>query len=143
MKIYNKKGFLSGTLCVVLAIWTIASDFGEPDPDTIIQIRDSVLAVVLLSVGINSFWRAFSKKATREDFIKKQDERNKLIEYKSSKKMLEIVYGILFIIMVGGAIGFRMTANMVWFAIFIIPGFLLGLFVLIEILVKLYYEKHE
>lgn len=143
MKIYNKRGLLSGIVCLGLAVWSIVLDFGEPDPNAFVQIRDSVLSVILLLIGINSFWRAFSKKATKEDFIEEQDERNKWIEYRSKSKMLDIVYITLFIIMICGVVGFKMTANMVWFAILIIPGFLLGLFVLIEIFVKLYYEKHE
>lgn len=143
MKIYNKKGLLSGVICTLLGVWSIFWDFGNPNKNLIVQIRDIVLSIVLLSVGITSFWRAFSKKATKEDFIEENDERNKLIVYKSKSRMLDIVYGILFIVMICGMVGFKMTANMIWFSIFIIPGFLLGLFVLIEIFVKLYYEKHE
>ena len=143
MKIYNKRGFLSGIVCLGLAVWSIVLDFGEPDPNTFVQIRDSVLSVILLLIGINSFWRAFSKKAAREDIIEEQDERNKWIEYKSKSKMLDIAYTTLFIIMICGVVGFKMTANIVWFTIFVIPAFLLGLFILIEIFVKLYYEKHE
>ncbi len=143
MKIYNKKGLLSGVICTLLGVWSIFGDFGNPNHNLIVQIRDIVLSIVLLSVGITSFWQAFSKKATKEDFIEENDERNKLIVYKSKSRMLDIVYGILFIVMICGMVGFKMTANMIWFSIFIIPGFLLGLFVLIEIFVKLYYEKHE
>lgn len=143
MKIYNKKGLLSGVICTLLGVWSIFWDFGNSNHNLIVQIRDIVLSIVLLSVGITSFWRASSKKATKEDFIEENDERNKLIVYKSKSRMLDIVYCILFIVMICGMVGFKMTANMIWFSIFIIPGFLLGLFVLIEIFVKLYYEKHE
>lgn len=143
MKIYNKKGFFSGIICIVLGMWSLFWDFGNPNHNLIVQIRDIVLSIVLISIGITSFWRAFLKKATKEDFIEENDERNKLIVYKSKSRMLDIVYAILFVIMICGMIGFKMTANMIWFSIFIIPGFLLGLFVLIEIFVKLYYEKRE
>lgn len=143
MKIYNKKGLLSGIICTVLGVWSLFWNFGNPNHNLFVQIRDIVLSIVLLSAGITSFWRAFSKKATKEDFIEENDERNKLIVYKSKSKMLDIVYGILFIIIICGMVGFKMTANMIWFSIFIIPGFLFGLFVLIETFVKLYYEKHE
>lgn len=116
MKIYNKKGLLLGIGCMGLAVWNIVVDFGEPDPNTLIQIRDSILSVVLLLIGINFFWRAFSKKATKEDFIEKQDERNKWVEYRSKSKMLDIVYITLFVIMICGVVGFKMTANMVCYS---------------------------
>lgn len=141
MKIYNKKGFIWGIIWTVLAIWGFIHDAQSPNPNAAVQVRDSIVSVFVLLMGLTSFFRAFSKKATREDFIDERDERNRLVEYKTSKKMLEIAYGVLFVIMIGGMIGFKMTANMIWFAIFIIPGFLLGLFVIVEIFVKLYYDK--
>lgn len=143
MKIYNKKGLLLGIIWITLAVWSICHDFGSPNPNTLVQVRDAVLSVLLLLVGINSFWRAFSKKATKEDIIEQHDERNHLIKCKSKARMLDIVYGILFAFMVFGLIGFKMTANVGWCAIFIIPGFLLGLSFIIQIFVELYYEKHE
>ena len=94
-------------------------------------------------VRIFAFWRAFSKKATREDQIEERDERNRLIRYKSKARMLDIAYGILFVFMVCGMIGFKLTANPVWFAILVLPGLFLGGFLILEICVQLYYEKHE
>lgn len=143
MKIYNKKGFLSGIISLGLAVWSIVLDFGKPDPNTLVQIRDTAFSVLLLFIGINSLWRAFSKKATKEDLIEEQDERNEWIEYKSKSKMLDIVYTILFAIMIGGVIGIKMTANKAWFTVLVIPSFFLGLFFFIEIFVKIYYEHHE
>lgn len=143
MKIYNKKGFLSGIFWSILAFWNIFHDFGSPDPNTLVQIRDSILSVILLFLGISSFWRAFSKQATKEDLIEEHDERNRLIKYKSQSRMLDIAYGILFAFTVCGMIGFKLTAQMMWLSLFIIPGFLLGLFLIIEIFVTLYYEKRE
>ena len=76
MKIYNKKGLLLGIFWMVLALWSIIHDFGSPNPNTLVQIRDSVLSVFLLLMGVTAFWRAFSKKATKEDILEEQDERN-------------------------------------------------------------------
>lgn len=143
MKIYNKKGLLSGIFLILLGLWGMILDLRSPDSNTLVQIRDSIISIFLLLMGINSFWRAFSKKATKEDIVEKYDERNRLIEYKSQSRMLDIVYAILFMLMIFGIIGFKLTANIVWGCIFVIPGFLLGLFLIIQIFVKLYYEKHE
>ena len=105
MKIYNKKGFLSGIFWIVLALWSIIHDFGSPNPNTMVQIRDSIISLFLLLMGITSFWRAFSKKATKEDIVEEYDERNRLIKYKSQSRMLDIAYAILFVFMVCGMIG--------------------------------------
>ena len=78
-----------------------------------------------------------------EDQIEERDERNRLIRYKSKARMLDIAYGILFVFMVCGMIGFKLTANPVWFAILVLPGLFLGGFLILEIFVQLYYEKHE
>ena len=143
MKIYNKKGFWLGIFWVLLAIGCAVLDLRRPDPNLLVRVRDWAVAVFVFLLGISSFWRAFSRSATREDRIAEMDERNRLVETKSKSPKLDIVYGTLFLLMVGGFTGFKMTASGVWFALLIIPGFLLGLFVLVHIFVKLYYDKHE
>lgn len=143
MKIYNKKGFFLGIFWVLLAIGCAVADLRRPDPNMLIRVRDWVLTVFVFLLGISSFWRAFSRSATREDRIEEMDERNRLVEIKSKARMLDFVYGTLFVLVVGSLIGFQVTASEVWLALFIIPGFLLGLFVLVHIFIKLYYNKHE
>lgn len=142
MKVYNKKGFVAGIFWIILAVWSVFLDFNSPDPNGLVRVRDTILSVFLLLLGITSFVRAFSKRATKEDIINKQDERNILIRYKSKSRMLDIAYGFLFVFMICGLIGYKLTANIAWGMIFLIPGFLLGLFLIIEIVVNIYYEKH-
>ena len=143
MKIYNKKGFWLGIFWVLLAIGCAVADLRDPDPNMLIRVRDWVLTVVVFLLGVTSFWRALSRSATREDRIEEMDERNRLVKIKSKARMLDFVYGTLFVLVVGSLIGFQVTASEVWLALFIIPGFLLGLFVLVHIFIKLYYDKHE
>lgn len=40
MKIYNKKGLLSGVICTLLGVWSIFWDFGNSNHNLIVQIRD-------------------------------------------------------------------------------------------------------
>ncbi|MCB6416394.1 hypothetical protein LI221_15250 [Faecalimonas umbilicata] len=141
MKIYNKKGLLGGVIWVVLALWNIFLNFSSPDPNMAAQIKDSVLSVLLLLIGITSFVRVFSKKAAKEDMDEEHDDRNCLIEYKSKSKMLDITYGVLVVAVICGMIGFKMTTDTVWFFILIISAVLLGLLWIIEIFITLYYEK--
>lgn len=141
MKIYNKKGALLGLFWLTLAAAGIAANLMKPDPNELIRVRDWGLAGFILLLGLNSFWRAFSRGATREDRTEAMDERNHMVELKSKARMLDIVYGILFFLMACGVIGFKMTAGGTWFALLVIPGFLLGLFLLLHVFVKLWYEK--
>lgn len=141
MKIYNRKGFLLGLFWMILAVASAVTDLRRPDPNTLVAVRDWALTVFLFLLGVNSFWRAFSRSATREDRIEAADERSRWVELKSKARMLDVSYGILFAVMVAGFIGFKMTASGVWFALLIVPGVLLGLFLLLEVFVKLWYEK--
>ncbi len=143
MKIYNKKGFWLGIFWVLLAIGCAVADLRDPDPNMLIRVRDWVLTVVVFLLGVTSFWRALSRSATREDRIEEMDERNRLVKIKSKARMLDFVYGTLFVFEIGSLIGFAMTTNEAWLLLLIFPGFLLGLFLLMEIFVKLYYDKHE
>lgn len=40
-------------------------------------------------------------------------------------------------------VGFKVTESMNWLCVLMIPAVLLGLSLLIELFVNLYYEKHE
>ncbi len=141
-KLYNKKGFLEGIVLVILATGSFFLAIQNPDHNTLVQTRNLILSVVLLLAGLSAFVRAFSKKATVEDLIEAQDERNLLIRCKSKARMLDIVYGVLFVLVIGCMIGAKITANEAWIMLLITPAFLLGLFFLLEIFVTLYYEKH-
>ena len=52
MKVYNRKGLLLGGIWMLLALWNLVHDFGSPDPNTLVQVRDSILSVFLLLLGI-------------------------------------------------------------------------------------------
>ena len=62
MKIYNKKGFLSGIFWIVLALWSIIHDFGSPNPNTMVQIRDSIISLFLLLMELLPFGERFRKR---------------------------------------------------------------------------------
>lgn len=109
----------------------IVFDFHSTSSFSLVQIKKILVSIALILIGIYSFLRTFSKQATKEDIIEKYDERNKLIEYKSKSKMLDIVYAILFVFIVFGMIVFKIIGNVVWIAVLIIPGILLSLFLII------------
>ena len=55
MKVYNRKRTLLGGIWMLLALWNLVHDFGSPDPNALVQVRDSILSVFLLLLGITSF----------------------------------------------------------------------------------------
>ncbi len=71
---------------MLLALWNLVHDFGSPDPNALVQVRDSILSVFFVVVGNHLFLEGFLKKATREDQIEERDERNRLIRYKKQKR---------------------------------------------------------
>ena len=54
MRIYNKKGFIFGLIWTLLGIWILITAFTAQEN----VIKDIVLAIVLLAVGITSVCRA-------------------------------------------------------------------------------------
>ena len=55
MRIYNKKGFVAGIFWIILAVWSVFLDFNSPDPNGLVRVRDTILSVFLLLLGITSF----------------------------------------------------------------------------------------
>lgn len=76
MKIYNKKGLVFGILWAAMGSLLLIHALIMLEPERIRQIKDLIVSVLLLAIGITSVVRAYSKKASREDFIEKSDERN-------------------------------------------------------------------
>lgn len=99
MKIYNKKGLFWGIIWTLLAAWNIVHAFIAPHSNSIIQVKNIIFSIILLAIGMLGFVRAFSKKATREDLIEEQDERNRLVSLKTKSKTLDIMFGFLFTLM--------------------------------------------
>ncbi len=143
MKIYNKKGFIFGLIWTVLGVWLLINSFIKSESITIELIKDIVLVLILLAVGITSVYRAFSKKATREDYIEQNDERNKLVKLKTKSRMLDLmVFGII-ILMIIGLIGYMATDNIAWGFLFFGPCLLLAFYWIAYIVVNIYYENKE
>ncbi|WP_018751290.1 DUF2178 domain-containing protein [Paenibacillus sanguinis] len=141
MKIYNIKGFIGGILFTALGIINLSFTITSPEDFLPKQIKDLVIAVLCILIGIGSFIRAFSKQATRQDIIKDHDERNKLVALKASSLTLKILYGCLIVSMVGGVVGHKLTANTAWIPVYTVSALLLGFLTLVQLIVSFYYEK--
>lgn len=143
MKIYNKKGFVFGIVWSILGGWLFVSSILEPESFLPGQVKNIVLWLVLVLIGISTFIRAFSKKATREDMIEGEDERNRLVLLKTKAKMLDLMFWAMTIIMVLAMIGYAVTKQAEWAFVFTVPGILLAFYWISYIIVNIYYEKHN
>ncbi|MEY9976242.1 DUF2178 domain-containing protein [Lysinibacillus sp. RC79] len=143
MKVYNKKGFVWGVMWTILGVWTLVLDIIEPNDFLPGQIKNVLLSVLLIAIGISGFIRAFSRKATQKDLVEEQDERNRLIMLKSKARTLDILFWCLIVIMIGGLVGYIITKNIAWGFIFIVPGLLISFYWIAYLITLVYYEKHE
>ena len=81
MKIYNKKGLAWGIFWLVLGVSALVADLAINPSDFLPQtIKDVIIDMIIVLMGLAGFLRAFSAKATREDIIEENDERNKLVK---------------------------------------------------------------
>lgn len=140
MKIYNRKGFLWGIFWIALSIFSLVRAVIAPYDFLPQQIKHVVIAVLMLAIAMTGFFRAFSKQATKEDIIEKQDERNKLIKLQAKAKTSDILFWLLIVMMVGGLIGYILTQNLAWGVLFLIPALLVSCYWITYLILSVYYE---
>lgn len=143
MKIYNRKGFAFGSLWTVLGVVLLVHTVLWPETVLLRQLKDLVVAILALAIGIASVWRAFSKKLSREDFIETKDERNRMIRLKTKAKVLDLMFGAVLVLMAAGLIGYMVTENLAWAFLFFGPCLLLIFYWIVSVVVSVYYEHHE
>lgn len=141
MKIYNKKGFAFGIFWFIISVVNLFNAWMSPDSDALMQSKSILVSAVMLIIAITSFSRSLSRKASIEDYIEKNDERNILVNYKCKSRMLDIVYITLFVFMTISTIGYIINRNIVFASILTMSGFLIGIFLFIEMFVFAYYNK--
>ena len=94
MKIYNRKKFASGTLCILLgALLLVTSALRRGN------VSGWVLALVLMALGAGELARSLSKTWTKEDKLEEWDERNRLIDRKAKSRAFQLTQGISFVLM--------------------------------------------
>ena len=142
MKIYSKKGFVLGLIWSVVGGWLFILSVTSADISAH-QIKNTLISLVLVLIGLTSLIRAFSKKATKQDFIEEQDERNRFVNLKAKSKVLDLMVYVLTGLIVVGLTGYIITKNIAWGFVFLIPALLISFYLISSIIVYLYYDKHE
>ena len=97
MKIYNRKGFLSGlfsaALGTALLFIEVQNGFDSFQP------KNTLLAIVCLLVGLTAVVRSMSRRLSREDKILLLDERSQLVTLKSRSRAFRITQGVCLVLM--------------------------------------------
>lgn len=143
MKIYNKKGVIFGAIWAGLGMTSLVTCLIKPEKFLPEQIKDFVLASLLIVIGLVSFIRAFSKSATQEDKIAEQDERDILIMMKSKAKTLDILCWGFILLLLLGIFWYLLTKNFVWIYIFMASSLCISFAAILYFIILLYYENHE
>lgn len=143
MKIYNRKGLIWGVFWTLLAAFNLYHSILSPDDFLMGQIKDILISVVVLMLGVSGFIRAFSKKATLEDKIEHEDERNRLIEIKSGAKAFQFLQ--IFLLLATGvfAVVYKLTSNVGWIPFLIATAVIWNVGFLVDMIAGIYYEKHS
>lgn len=143
MKLYNKKGLLSGVFWFAVGVGGLVLEIVRPGSVRAVFIRDIVLFSLLLLFSIRQIVRAFSASASRADFLAERDERNRYIKLKTGCTMFKVAEALLFIWVIGSAVAFGFTRDEIWTMAVIVSGLTLGLLFIIELFVGIHYEGKE
>lgn len=137
MKIYNKKGFISGLIGLLLS-WAdlmlmLVKEF---------SMKYLIMGLFLFAFSITEITRSLSKKKTIEDMTINNDEREKYIQLKSSQKSFQIIeiinctFLILFIII------YSITKKQVLIPFILITSLYITISFIALLITNIYYERH-
>lgn len=144
MKIYNKKGFAWGIFWLVLGVSALVADLWiNPDDFLPKTIKDVIIDFIILIMGLVGFLRAFSAKATREDIIEENDERNKLVKIKTKARVNDVMFWTMIVFLVVGVVGYYWTDNIAWAFLAFAPILQMIVYVWSSIFISIYYEHRE
>ena len=132
MKIYNKKKFGSGFICIVLGVLNFLACFS-----TGFDVSGMVITLALLFIGGGSVMRSFSRNMSREDKLDELDERNRLIDLKTKSRAFRLTQAICF-----GLMG-KMSGEILLISAGVGLAFAYAVSMFTEIFTYFYYEKHN
>lgn len=107
------------------------------------QIKDVVVALLLMVIGIGCVVRAFSKSATRKEKLEELDERNQLIELKTKSKSFQLTQKIYFCLMLASFVMGKVSGEDLLITIGLGLGFAYSISIFAELFAYFYYEKHN
>ncbi|MGO1369015.1 hypothetical protein [Senegalia sp. (in: firmicutes)] len=136
MKIYNKKGFISGITFILISIFGFITMFLKG-----FSIFYLISGIFLFLFGITEISRSFSKVSSKEDKLEEDDERNTYIRLKAGKKSFQISKYVNIAVLIILTILFAVTKNDVFAYLIIIPGLQFNLNLVLELATYMYYGR--
>lgn len=138
MKIYNKKGFIRGLSYLVIFLISLFC----------ILFKDSSLKLLVLSTiiflfSVTDLSRSVSKTSSLDDITEENDERDRFIIMKSSKKTMDIMIKLNFILTILFMILYGVTKNNILLGAFLVSSSYITINFLVILITNIYYEKHE
>lgn len=138
MIIYNKKGFISGIIFLMICVIGLVSVILKG-----LSLKMGILLPLLFLFSITDIKRSLSKSASKEDITAANDERDRYIILKTSHKVLQIINIVNYIIILTSMVMYAVTKNQFWLSWCILSGVYFTVLFVTEISVNIYYEKHE
>lgn len=143
MKVYNKKGLVTGSIFCVMGVYILIKSLVAPSDGMISEIKHFVIAFLMLLIGLNCVIRAFSKKCTEEDRSSKKSVRNRIVKSKSQSLSFVILQAFIFIGILLSIIAFYFTDHLLAVTVLIVLGILLSISWIIELATTIYYETKQ
>ena len=138
MKIYNKKKFGSGFICIVLGVLNFLACFS-----TGFDVSGMVITLALLFIGGGSVMRSFSRNMSREDKLDELDERNRMIDLKTKSRAFRLTQAICFGLMLLFLVMGKMSGEILLISAGVGLAFAYAVSMFTEIFTYLYYEKRN
>ena len=138
MKIYNKKKFGSGFICIVLGVLNFLACFS-----TGFDVSGMVITLALLFIGGGYIMRIFSRNMSREDKLDELDERNRLIDLKTKSRAFRLTQAICFGLMLLFLVMGKMSGEILLISAGVGLAFAYAVSMFTEIFTYLYYEKRN
>lgn len=138
MKIYNKKGFIRGLICLCTCIFGLGTLFLIK-----FSVKLTILSAIMFLFSITDLTRSFSKTSTLEDILADDDERDKYIVLKTSHMTLQILEGINYALTILFMVIYAVTKNNIFLVAFILTSAYITINLIVYLFTNIYYEKHE
>ena len=141
MKIYNKKGFISGVLWTAAGAFCLYRDMVDAHHFLPQQIKSVALSLVMLAIGLICLGRAFSKADSQRDKIEALDERSQLVHLKTDALTLRVMSWARLAALALGLLGYVFTKNLVFGCLFLFSGLFVTLEAVVGIAAAVHYER--
>ena len=132
MQVYSKKSLFSGLILLSLGVLNVVTSIIYKN----FEFKDLIIILALLFLGSEELLASFKQKTKIEEI----DERNQLLDLKTTKLVLHIMQVLMFLFGTGLLVGGKIYDISELTILGVGLEFILGLSFLIEVGVRIFYE---